>query len=388
MLMSSQRVLRPDGALAPATIHIEGDRIVAVDDAVLPEAEVVDLVILPGYVDTHCHGAAGADFADPDPQKVRAAIAHHRAMGTTTQFASTVTETMDDLVEQIGRLRGFVDAGELAGIHLEGPFLAESRKGAHNPELLRDPTPEAVGRLLDAGGDAVRMITLAPERRCGIEAVGTIHAAGVHAAFGHSEADARTAHDAVDAGADVVTHLFNAMASIHHRKPGPIPWMLTDPRVMCELICDGVHVAPDVLRMAIETAGPRRVALVTDAMSATGQPDGQYRLGSLSVQVDDGRARILNPDGTLGAIAGSTLTMGAAVEFLVRVVGIDLADVATMASTTPARVHGLDEVGVIEPGRRADLCLVTAEGHLERVIRGGHEVDRSTVTGTEPSAVR
>ena len=151
--------------------------------------------------------------------------------------------------------------------------------------------------------------------------------------------------------------LFNAMPSIHHRKPGPVPPMLTDSRVVCELICDGVHLAPDVIRMAMSSAGPKRIALVTDAMSATGQPDGDYILGSLPVKVVDGRARLLAADGSLGAIAGSTLTMGRAVEFVTSVVGIPLGQVAVMAATTPAKLHGLNEVGVIEEGHWADLCL-------------------------------
>lgn len=379
MRIASQHVLTPEGKAVEATVTTQGERITEVSPGIAADAEVVEEWIVPGYVDTHCHGAAGANFADEDEDAVMAAVAHHRAMGTTTQFASTVTESLDDLVDQIARLRRLVAAGEIAGIHLEGPFLAESRKGAHNVELLRDPTPEALDRLIEAGGPDLRMVTLAPERRCGIEAVGTLSAAGVHAAFGHSEADATTARDSVDAGADIVTHLFNAMASIHHRKPGPVPWMLTDSRVMCELICDGVHLAPDVIRMAIRTAGPQRIGLVTDAMSATGQPDGDYMLGTLAVRVTDGRANLLNSDGTLGAIAGSTLTMGTAVEFLVSTVGVDLPTAAVMASTTPARWHGLDEVGQLTEGRRADMCLVGEDGHLVRVIRGGSEVDRSSL---------
>ncbi|AXE39541.1 N-acetylglucosamine-6-phosphate deacetylase [Acidipropionibacterium virtanenii] len=375
MIISSRHVLNPDGSVEPATITVDGERISEVARGVADPEHLVDEWVLPGYVDTHCHGAAGVSFVDTDHDAVVRAIEYHRSQGSTTLFASTVAEEMDDLVDQIGRLRGLVDEGELDGIHLEGPFLAASRKGAHDLNLLREPAPARVSRLIDAGGPALRMITLAPELRYGIEATGTVAAAGVHAAFGHSDADAATARDAVDAGVDIVTHLFNAMAPIHHRKPGPVPWMLTDPRVMCELICDGVHVAPDVIRMVVQAAGTDRVGLVTDAMSATGQPDGDYMLGSLRVRVINGGARLLNDDGSLGAIAGSTLTLGRAVEFLVTRVGIPLAEAATMASATPASWHGLD-AGRIEPGARADLCLTTGSGHLERVLRAGREVPR------------
>lgn len=358
------------------TITIAGARIVGVDPGIAPDAELIDGVLLPGYVDTHSHGAAGADFASPDSDATQRAIDFHRHRGTTTQFASTVTEPLDALVDQIRRLRAFVDAGELRGIHLEGPFLALERKGAHNPALLRDPVDVDVRRLIEAGGPALKMITIAPERTHGLEAVRTFREAGVEPAFGHSDAGDATVREAVDAGASVVTHLFNAMRPIHHREPGPIPWLLTDPRVMVELICDGTHLAPDVIRLAVRTATPARVALVTDAMSATGQPDGDYELGTLKVSVRGGVAKILNDDGTLGAIAGSTLTMDRAVEFLVQHVGSTLVEASMMASTTPARWHGLDDVGTLEPGRRADLCVVDDHGVLAGVMRNGEWVKR------------
>lgn len=372
--IASEHVVHRDGTDSAATISVEKGRILEVTPGVDPSAEVVEEWILPGYVDTHCHGGAGADFTDPDREAALRAVRHHRSQGSTTLFASSVTASIDDLVDQIGRLRELVDADEIAGIHLEGPFLAESRKGAHAVELLRDPDPESVDRLIEAGGPALRMITIAPEREHGLEAVTTFTRAGVHAAVGHTECDNATAKAAVDAGSDVVTHLFNAMPSIHHRRPGPVPPMLTDPRVVCELICDGVHLAPDVIGMAIAAAGPQRIALVTDAMSATGQPDGDYLLGDLPVKVVDGRARLFNADGSLGAIAGSTLTTGRAVEFVTSVVGVPLGQVSVMASATPARLHGLDRVGALEPGLWADMCLTDERGHLARVIRRGEEV--------------
>ena len=168
----------------------------------------------------------------------------------------------------------------------------------------------------------------------------------------------------------MATHLFNAMRPIHHREPGPVPRLLTDERASVELICDGFHLHPDVIAMAIATAGPDRVELVTDAMLAAGVTDGDYQLGGLDVTVTDGQARLVEPDGTLGSIAGSTLTMAGAFEQVVGL-GVGIAEVARMASTTPARCHGLGDVGVIEPGRRADFCLVDAAGRLQRVMRRG-----------------
>ncbi len=193
-------------------------------------------------------------------------------------------------------------------------------------------------------------------------------------AFGHSNADDAVTSDSLDWGVCIVTHLFSAMNSIHHRKPGPVPVLLTDDRCMVELICDGIHHAPVIARMSIDAAGIDRVAMVTDAMSATGKGDGRYILGELEVEVTDGTARLVTTDGTQGAIAGSTLTMAKAFHFLVVEVGCTIEEAAIMTSTTPARWHGLEDVGQLEVGRRADLCLVDDEGILQSVIRRGETI--------------
>jgi N-acetylglucosamine-6-phosphate deacetylase len=214
------------------------------------------------------------------------------------------------------------------------------------------------------------MVTIAPELSGGREAIRQLVDAGVAVAFGHSDADEVMVAEALDAGATVATHLFNAMRPIHHRDPGPIPRLLVDERAIVELICDGFHLHPDVISMAVQTAGPDRVALVTDAMLAAGVADGEYHLGSLAVAVTDGQARLVEPDGSLGSIAGSTLTMAQAFE-QVAATGVRIPDVAAMAATTPARRHALTDVGLIEVGRRADFCLVDDAGHLHRVMRRG-----------------
>ncbi|MGA4507983.1 N-acetylglucosamine-6-phosphate deacetylase [Propionibacteriaceae bacterium G1746] len=372
-LIASTRVVTGDTGpeARPLTLLVEQGRIAEVRPGIDPRAEVVDAWVVPGFVDTHCHGGAGCDLAADDPAGVSASIDFHRRHGSTTLFASTVTEPVDEVLTQIGRLRPLVEAGELDGIHLEGPFLSEAKKGAHNASLLVDPADDIVERILQASGGTVRMVTLAPERGNGIQATMALSEAGVAVAFGHSDADEVTTRASVDAGASVVTHLFNAMRPIHHREPGPIPFLLSDDRVMVELICDGTHLHPDVIAMAVEAAGIHRVGLVTDAMSATGQPDGDYRLGSLTVAVRDGVAKLLGDDGTLGAIAGSTLTMAGAVEYVVGTVGREVGEAAIMAATTPARWHGLDEVGQLVAGRHADLCVVDDSGALLRVMRRG-----------------
>lgn len=285
-------------------------------------------------------------------------------------FASLVTNEIGALAESVRLLSGLVVAQELAGIHLEGPFLSPAKRGAHDADRLIHPDPELMEELLDAGGGAVSMITIAPELPGALEAIDQLVRRGVIAAVGHTDADHPMIMKAIDHGARVATHLFNAMRPIHHRAPGPVPALLTDPRVVVELIPDGVHLADSVLVMAIAAAGPERVAIITDAILATGMSDGRYALGGLSVDVADERARIVETDGSLGSIAGSTLTMA---ESFTRLIGLGFGhqDVAQLTATTPARVHGLDSVGALTLGRRADLCVVDDDGRLLRVMVGG-----------------
>lgn len=368
------RAVTPEGVVANAVIVVEDGRIVAVEQAESVSGEYAGLVAVPGFVDTHCHGAEGVSFGAPDPEGNLRAIRYHRRNGTTTIFGSTVTATIENLEAQIAVLRGLFERGELAGIHLEGPFLAPEKKGAHELALLIDPDPESVQRLITAGGPALKMVTMATEREHSREAIATFTGAGVKVAFGHSNADEARTRDALDWGADLVTHLFNAMRPIHHRDAGPVPVLLTDERCMVELICDGVHHAPVIARMSIDAAGVDRVAMVTDAMSATGMGDGSYVLGELAVEVTDGTARLVTDDGSPGAIAGSTLTMGRAFRYLVQQVECTIEEAAVMCATTPARWHGLEDVGQLAPGRWADVCIVDAEGELRAVIRHGELV--------------
>lgn len=366
--LSVARAVTPDGVVDNAVITIEDGRIVSVTSG---GSGGLKLWAVPGFVDTHCHGAVGVSYGNPDRAANMRAIEYHRRQGTTTTFASTVTEPIEKLEAQLAVLRALYDDGELAGIHLEGPFLAEAKKGAHDAALLRDPDPESVERLISAGGPALKMITMAVERDHSEEATRRFIEAGVHVAFGHSDADDVTTALSIEWGADIATHLFSAMRSIHHREPGPVPVLLSDERVMVELICDGVHHKAVIAAMSIDAAGPERVALVTDAMSATGHGDGRYILGELEVEVLDGTARLVTADGTPGAIAGSTLTMAKAFEFVVSEVGVSIPDAALMAATTPARWHGLTDVGELAAGRLADICLVDDEGALHGVIRHG-----------------
>ena len=373
----AEHVVTPGGVLRSAMIIISDGSISEIrphgDQLGSDNAERIEGWFVPGFVDTHCHGGGGHDFATTDPAEALAARDFHRAHGSTSTLTSLVADEIGILVAQLGTLSGLVADGELAGIHLEGPFLSPAKPGAHDPALLRHPEPQLLDQLLSAGRGAVSMITIAPELPHGLEAIDRLVRDGVTAAVGHTDGDAEMIKEAVDRGATVATHLFNAMRSIHHREPGPVPALLDDPRIVVELIADGVHLHDDVLLMAIAAAGPERVALITDAMLAAGASDGRYRLGTLPVEVSDGRARVVEADGSAGSIAGSTLTMAAAYERLIGL-GLPHEQVARMAATTPARVHRLDQVGTIEAGRLADLCVVDDRGVLQRVMARGEWV--------------
>ncbi|HEU5483329.1 MAG TPA: N-acetylglucosamine-6-phosphate deacetylase [Microlunatus sp.] len=370
------------GVLHDAVLVIGDGEIIGIESGESAADSEIAGWVVPGFVDTHGHGGGGASYATTDPDQARWARRFHREHGTTTALASLVTAELGTIADQIATLRPLVADGEFAGIHLEGPFLSEKRKGAHDPALLRDPDPTVIMDLVRSAGGAVEMITVAPELTGGLAAIEAMVAAGVVAAVGHTDADDATIAAALDAGATVVTHLFNAMPSIHHREPGPIPRLLSDERCLVELIADGFHLHPQVIEMAVSAAGVDRVALVTDAMAAAGMPDGDFSLGSLQVAVRAGQARLVEPDGSPGSIAGSTLTMAAAFERMVGL-GYPIEQVAAMASTTPARWHGLDGVGELAPGCRADLCVVDDHGRLVQVMEAGEWVTPEAGEGND-----
>ena len=368
MLLTAGRILFPD-ADAPVAGHLEidGATIVAAAPGPAPRAtdEHVSGLVVPGFVDVHSHGGGGASFVTEDPEAARQVLAAHRRHGVTTMVASLVTGTMPDLKRQVACLAGLVEAGELAGIHLEGPWLALKYKGAHAPLLLADPQPAAVAELLAAGRGTVRMVTIAPERDGAMESIRLLVSQGVVVAIGHTDADFDTCRAAIAAGARGATHLFNAMAPLRHRDPGPVLALWEDARVHLELIMDGVHVRPELVAFVMATE-PHRVVLVTDAMAAAAGDDGDYVLGELPVEVRDGVARIA---GT-ATIAGSTLTLDRAVRNCVAA-GVPLAQAVRAATSVPADYLGLADVGRLAAGKRADLAVLADDLTVARVMHRG-----------------
>ncbi|MBM0226198.1 MULTISPECIES: N-acetylglucosamine-6-phosphate deacetylase [Micromonospora] len=362
------KVVTPNGVIRQGCVEIAGDRIRAV--AEYPSVRDGHWIV-PGFVDMHTHGGGGHSFTTGDADSARAAAAFHLRHGTTSLLASLVSSPFALMRDATAAYRPLVDAGVLAGIHFEGPYLSANRCGAQNPEFLRDPSTDELAELIEVGAGAVRMVTLAPERDGALDAIKLLVSHGVVAAVGHTDATWEQTRAAVSAGASVGTHLFNGMRPVHHREPGPVVALLDAPNVVCELVADGVHLHDGMLGFAASVAGPDRAALITDAMAAAGMPDGEYELGGQEVTVADRVARLARG----GAIAGSTLTMDAALRHAVAA-GVALPDACRMVATTPARAIGLgDRVGALQPGLRADLVVLDDDLNVVRVMRAGSWVE-------------
>ena len=307
-------------------------------------------ILAAGFLDLHTHGGGGA-VAEEGADAMLRSRAMHRTHGTTRALVSLVSNPLHSLVGGLAQVRAAMERDpSILGAHLEGPFLAPGRRGAHAAEYLLEPTAAAVDQLIAEGEGVLRQVTIAPELPGALDAVQRFLDAGVVVAIGHTECDAATARAAFDRGASLLTHLFNAMPPLHHREPGPALAALLDPRVTVELIADEIHVHPDMVAAAFALA-PGRVALITDAMAAAGVGDGAYKLGDLEVIVKQGVATVAGTD----TIAGSTLTQDVALRNSIAA-GVPVAAAIAALTSTPERVLGLP-ASRIRVGDVADLVL-------------------------------
>ncbi|MFI6370893.1 N-acetylglucosamine-6-phosphate deacetylase [Streptomyces sp. NPDC050546] len=370
-VLTGATVVLPTETITNGRVVVDGTRITTTAPENAQVIDVTDHYVIPGFVDLHNHGGGGGSFTSGSAEDILKGIHTHRLHGTTTLVASTVTGDLDFLSQRAGLLSELAEQGEIAGIHFEGPFISPCRKGAHAEDLLRDPHPADVRKLIEAARGQARMVTLATELPGGLDSVRLLADQGVIAAIGHTDATYEQTVEAIDAGATVATHLFNAMPPLDHRSPGPITALLEDDRITVELINDGTHLHPAALRLAFHHAGASRVAFITDAMDAAGFGDGRYWLGPLEVEVADGVARLVE-DGT---IAGSTLTLDRAFKRAVTVDGLSVQDAVQALSATPARLLGMaDRIGSLEPGKDADLVLLNSDFELKGVMRRGEWV--------------
>lgn len=337
-----------------------------------------DGVVVPACIDLHVHGALGHDFATCSADDARRAVAHHRGRGTSTLVASIASGPVDATVDALRRLRPLVHDGTLAGLHLEGPWLSVARRGAHAPGLLHAPTPAEAERFLAAADGALRVVTLAPELPGALDVVRLLSDAGVVVAVGHTDADADRTRAAVDAGARLVTHVCNGMPPLHHRAAGPVGVALTDDRLTVEVIADGHHL-DDTTVALVRRSAAGRVALVSDAMAATGCPDGAHRVAGSDVVVSDGIAMLA--DGS--SLAGSTSTV---VDGLHRLLdgGAALLDTVVDTSLTAARLLGLPDPLAV--GSPADLLVLDPSSRRVSAVALADQSDADPGRPTAPTS--
>jgi N-acetylglucosamine-6-phosphate deacetylase len=359
-------------------VVLDGARIASISTraagAIPAGARILDFpeaTLAPSFFDIHIHGAAGHDAMEATPEALAAIGAFLASRGTARFLATTVTAPVDATLRAVAGLARIIgrqgnQATDIAtaaaiplGIHLEGPFLSHAKRGVQPAEHLLAPDIALFDRLCDAAEGHVRLITLAPELPGAPELAAHATARGVRVSLGHSNATAAETRAAIAAGARSATHTFNAMRPLDHREPGILGTVLTDDSVYAELICDGIHSMPEIARLWWRAKGPNRAILVTDAMSAAGMPDGEYRLGGLTVQVANGRAMC---DGVL---AGSVLTLDRALSNFLAFTGATLEQGLRLLTGNPAALTGFEaEAGSLAPGSPANLVAVSPDGHL------------------------
>jgi N-acetylglucosamine-6-phosphate deacetylase len=402
LAFTAQKLLTPTHVIEHPLVLVEERRfleISAVSARPMPTGvsltDFGDGVMVPGFVDLHIHGSAGYDVMDDDVKALPAVgrmLAQH---GVTSYFPTTVTAPIDVTLRALERLADAIENRELAGdapsvgannedgksraaplgIHLEGPFISHVRRGAHPPEHLLAPTLPLFEQFWQAARGHIRMMTIAPELEGALEVIAEAAERGVCVSLGHSDADFAAAERGIAAGALHATHTFNAMRPLDHRtldhhSPGILGAVLTNDRVSADIIADGIHLDPAIVKLVAAAKRPHQTVLITDAISATGMPDGRYRLGTLEVKVSEGKCTV---DGKL---AGSVLTMDRAVQNLARFAGWDLPQALAAASENPARVAQIPSKGVLAVGADADFLVLNPKGEVIRTFIGGEESAR------------
>lgn len=371
------RALTPSRQLEAAVVAIEDGTIEAVEPRaetdLSPTRSFPDGIAVPGFVDAHVHGYAG-DAVSGDPDALVSIAEGVVETGVTSLFPTTVSAPQDALVAAGAATAAAVsrdhNGASIAGLHLEGPYLNVTQRGAQDPDVLREPDGEELQAVAEAADGTLARITLAPELNGASEFVQAARDRGLVVSAGHSAADFETATTAFESGVSIATHLYNGMTGFHHREPGIVGASLLDEDVTAELIADLQHLHPGAIELALSAKGPEGCMLITDAIAATGLPDGEYSLGEMDIVVENGTSRLVED----GSLAGSTLTMDAAVRNLIDVIDLDLPTAVRMATDVPARAMGLDDRGRLEPGLRGDVTILDADLTVQATIVGGEVV--------------
>lgn len=378
MVIQGARVYSRNHKFEEKTIVIRDRRITedACGDSAGTVLDASGLFAIPGLVDLHLHGAAGYDFCTADGAGLQA-IADYEAMhGVAAICPTTMTLPMEDLEKIAERIAAFQKSSseekngigaDVVGIRLEGPFLNEKKAGAQNIAHLQQPNVEAIEHLQNCCGGMIRVVDVAPELKGGMELIQKL-SGKVRISVGHTDADYDTSLKAFEAGAGQLTHCFNAMNGIHHRTPGPVI-AATETGASAELIADGIHVHPAMVRFAFRSFGADKVILISDSMEATGLPDGTYALGGQKVTVQGSRAELADAPDT---IAGSVTNLFDCMRCAVLEMGIPLEDAVRAAAENPAKALGIEEdYGSLEPGHLANMILVDENLKIHRILREG-----------------
>lgn len=376
MFIKSKYIVLEDRVLENGALEIEGGKIKSIiehPENVEITKDYGDSIIGPGFVDTHIHGYAGHDIMDKNAEGLKVISKEILKIGVTSFLPTTLTastEELNEAVKVVGDNAKDCTGAKVRGIFLEGPFFSLKYKGAQNPDCFTDPDIEKLKKWQELSGGLIKKIAIAPEREGSEEFIKEARKIGVHVAIGHTDATYDEAKSAVDAGANIFVHTYNAMTPLHHRKPGVVGAALTLDDVYAELICDGHHVHPVAADVVVKCRGCESVALITDCMMAGGKADGKYKLGDFDVNVENGTARLES-----GNLAGSILKLK---DGLKNVINWGLAspfDAIQMASLVPAKSVGIDDVcGKIEVGRDADLTILNKDYDVEAVYLNGESV--------------
>jgi N-acetylglucosamine-6-phosphate deacetylase len=381
---SAQRLITPDKTIEDAWLLVDDGKIVEIAGRAermapigVQALELGEGWIAPGYIDLHIHGSAGFDVMDAKPEALPAIerlLARH---GITSYYPTTVTSPVDTTLRALERLADAIENGAALsqsecrarplGIHIEGPFISPLRRGVHPAADVLAPNLATFDCFWQAARGHIGMMTIAPELEGALELIAEAARRGICVSLGHSDADFDAAKRGIAAGARHATHTFNAMRPLDHRSPGILGAVLTDVRLSADMIVDGVHLDPAVVALVANAKGPERTVLITDALAATGMPDGRYHIGLIDVDVKDGRC-LAN-----GTLAGSILTMDKAVRNLMRFTGWSLAQAVGAASRNPAQAAGLTKKGCLAPGADADFVVLNSAGEVLRTFVGGVE---------------
>jgi N-acetylglucosamine-6-phosphate deacetylase len=394
-LIYNANIVTPEITMEKGWIYWVGERIEAIGSEATFEAYLLKLEyqldsksiadlekidagggwVLPGFIDVHVHGGYGHDFMDADAAGLDAITRFHAMNGTTAMLATTVTAPKADLDLVLQRVAAYrqqaMPFAQLLGVHLEGPFISPSWPGAQNPSYIVPPQPDWLEDWTRRFPGVIRMQTLAPETEGAPAYIEALVRHGIIAALGHTDAKYEQVEIAVQHGLSHAVHTFNAMRALHHREPGTVGAVMSNPAIMAEVIADGHHVHPAAIGLLAQAKGPSGMLLITDAISAAGLGDGEYQLGGLDVIVRDGVARLKEGD----SLAGSTLTMIEAFRFAVFKAGIPLENASRMASGNPARELGIDQItGALQPHKQADILLLNPQLELQQVWIGGRSI--------------